>query len=133
MKKIYLASFLEPENFGPGRVIGITNGTKPQYIDVSLKFLPLTPDVDIIDKYYELSKQDKNKASSLFIDKFKSKLDKFESDVLEKSKKNNKNPEEILPFNDGDTLASWERFNNTNYRGMVGVTLSNLGFDVVIK
>jgi hypothetical protein len=40
---------------------------------------------------------------------------------------------ELLPFNDGDTLLSWEREGHTSYRPLVADCLKKLGYKVILK
>jgi len=134
MKTLYLASFLEPENFGPGRVIGIANGQKPLHIDVQVVFKHLVPPSDLIKRYRNISlKGEKKEASKMFVKEYSMMLNKFEKDVKEDAKKQGKEPVDILPFEDGDTLASWEREKFTNYRKLISPVLKRLGFNVILK
>ena len=38
---------------------------------------------------------------------------------------------EVLPFKEGDTIASWERERYTNYRPLIGAFFEKLGYEVV--
>lgn len=129
--KIYLASFLESENFGPGRIIGIANGNKPKYIDVELVFPPFIPTNELMDEYNKTS--NKSKAGEIFEKDFAQQLNDFVEKVKKTAKEEGKEPADILPFIEGDTLASWEREQNTNYRKAVGKALIKLGYDIVLK
>jgi len=131
--KIYLASFLEPENFGPGRVIGIVNGEKPKYVRCDTKFDPLTPKQTLTDTYNDMAANDPLNASEAFVNGFTAQLDEFCEDVAKSAKEKDQSPTDILPFKDGDTLASWERGDYTNYRVLVAPFLKKLGYDVVVN
>lgn len=135
MIKLYLASFLEPENFGPGRVIGIANGSKPKHIDVDLMFEYLIPSHELMMKYRKLSggNNKSKEASKVFVSEYSKQLETFEKDVLRIAKDKGKEPIDVLPFKNGDTLASWERERYTNYRTLICPVLKRLGFDVILK
>lgn len=128
--KLFLASFLEPENFGPGKVIGIALGNKPKHLDCSIKFESLTPKREILQTYYNMVADDPVKAGEYFRTQFNIQLDGFVKEVKEECKKLKKKPQDILPFEEGDTLASWERAKNHNYRGAVADCLEKLGFEI---
>ena len=128
--KLYLASFIEPENFGPGRVIGIANGSKPEHVRCEAVFTPLIPNNSIINNYYELKKTDAEKASKLFVEAFSKQLDAFASDVELQAEEEDCHIHEVLPFKDGDTLASWERESRNNYRDLVEKVLERLGYEI---
>jgi hypothetical protein len=131
--KIYLASFIEPENFGDGRVISITDGGKPKFIHVDLLFTHLIPSQELMTKYYELFGTDQKAASDLFTTEYKKQLNKFAKSVEKVAKEKNVKPIDILPFKQGDTLASWERSHRRNYRKMVAPVLEKLGYEVVLN
>lgn len=130
---IYLASFLEPKNFGPGRIIGIATGSKPMHVDVATQFLPFIPEEDIITRYQENKFKNPTKASRDFVLSFKKQLEDFSNSILRKSKNRDMSPQDLLPFLEGDTLASWERSGRNNYRSLVGETLKILGYEVVVN
>lgn len=131
--KLYLASFLEPHNFGPGRIIGIANGDKPDHLECELVFKELIPNIEIMKEYRTLYLKDRKKASANFINGLTKQLDQFLEDVLNECKKENKTPMELLPFEDGDTLGSWERKAFTNYRVLIAPYLEKLGYEVVVN
>ncbi len=128
--KIYLASFLEEENFGPGRLIGVANGNKPEHVSCDVVFSSLVPSNEIMVQYRDASVNDPRNAGKNFVDAFNMQLDQFCSNVTKKAQEENKNVMEVLPFKDGDTLASWEREAFTNYRGQVANCLERLGYEV---
>lgn len=129
--KIYLASFLEPQNFGPGRVIGIVNGNKPTHVKCDLQFKPLTPDKELIDTYNHMAVHDTKNAGKQFVSDFTTQLNEFYNEVVKEAEITGKSPQELLPFEDGDTLASWERADFTNYRTLVSPFLKKMGYEVV--
>ena len=49
--KLYLASILQPENHGPGRLIGIADGHKPKDISIDLKYELFIPEAKYIRAY----------------------------------------------------------------------------------
>lgn len=122
--KIYLASILEKQNFGPGRLIGIVNGRKPDHIKIDFKFPPLTPNSSLIDEYNQNKDANAQLASDTFIEKYTSQLQEFITSVPDVGQ---------LPFQDGDTLVSWERANRTNYRKILAPFLEKLGYEVVLN
>lgn len=128
--KLFLASFLERDNFGPGRVISITSGSKPKNIDVSSIFLPFTPPLELVRQYNEISAEDKSKASDLFINGYSHQLNNV---VSELETENKEGYFDLLPFQDGDTLCSWERKDYTNYRSILAPVLEKLGYEVVLN
>lgn len=133
---IYLASYYETSNFGPGRIINVAGGNKPQYInhiDVNKSFKPFIPEQEIATKYKKIISKTKNGASAFFVREYGLQLKKFENKIKKLAKEKNKSIQELLPFKNGDTLASWERKNYTNYRKMIGLTLINLGYKVIIN
>lgn len=128
--KLYLASFLEVHNFGPGRVIGIANGNKPDHVECSLVFTPLIPTQQLSQTYNKMSLKDPEGASKHFVTEFQKQLDEFYSEVVNSSEEENVTPQEILPFEDGDSICSWERAAYTNYRRLIAPYLEKLGYEV---
>lgn len=131
--KLYLASFLETHNFGPGRVISITDGSRPDHIKCDYVFAPFVPAKDISKEYRRLQIDDPKNAGKIFVDKFTAQLESFYNDVLSKTKDTETDVESVLPFEDGDTLASWEREEFTHYRSLVAPFLEKLGYEVISK
>jgi len=123
--KIYLASFLEPENFGPGRLIGIVDGKKPDNLKIHFKFPPFTPDRSLINEYNDTRRRDTKQASENFVSEYSAQLEEFVSKVISNN--------EQLPFLDGDTLVSWERAKFTNYRKILAPYLEKLGYEVILN
>ena len=127
--KLYLASFLEPDNFGPGRVIGIVNGNKPTHVRCDLQFKQLTPRQELTDTYNDMAVSDPKNAGKQFVKDFTAQLDEFCNEVLAAA--DGADPQEVLPFQDGDSLVSWERANFTNYRSLITPFLEKLGYEVI--
>lgn len=141
--KLYLASMLEPENFGDGKVYAIAK-TKPMTLNVIGLYSHLTPPDELIAKYKEMQLDyDQNipetvtaaqkKASNYFNTAFYEQLKSFLMDLNKAAKEENKKMMELLPFEEGDTLVSWEKEGNSNYRGTVGGLLKKIGYEVVVK
>lgn len=129
--KLYLASFLEPDNWGNGRIISITEGNKPFKINVSSKFPPFTPPTSLIKSYNDLRIVDSEKATEKFVSAFSEQLSEYSKQVFEEGLSSNKSARDILPFKDGDTLCSWERKKFSNYRKLIAPVLETMGYDVV--
>lgn len=133
--KLFLASFLEKENFGPGAIISICNGTKPKYIDVKRQFTFFIPDKKTIDQYYDLRVKDEKTASEFFVDAYKKQLDDVVQSMFEELSESSEKVStvrDLLPFKDGDTLCSWEREKFNNYRSILAPYLEKLGYEVVL-
>lgn len=134
--KLHLASFLQPENFGTGRIIGIinTNGGKPKSTKVDFIFEPFTPNIELIAKYNQLRPTDPIIAGQSFVTDYRKQLDEFMTTLQKTAIAENTSMIDLLPFKDGDTLASWERANFTNYRKILAPYLYKIGFlEVVIN
>lgn len=132
-KRIFLASFMQKENFGKGRIISITTGTKPSEYDVNNIYLPLTPPHALIESYNKMAQDKPEEAGTMFTNSYKTQIESFITEVSEEAKKLDKKPHELLPFEDGDTLCSWERNFRTNYRKVLAPYLEKLGYDVVLN
>ncbi len=137
--KIHLASMLESQNFGPGKVYAIAT-TKPGNLHVDGLYNHLTPKDELIEKYkkmqLELSDENPNaqkEASEFFTTSFYQQLKDFYKNLSVAAKEENKSLMELLPFEDGDNLVSWEREGFTSYRPMVAGLLKKIGYDVIYK
>lgn len=125
--QVILASFFQPENHGPGRKISIAAG-KPKDTQCEQAFPPLSPD----QLYWDYMKNKKDpEAGRIFAENYQQLLDAFKEDVLQEAKENNISIFEVLPFEDGDTLLSWEHKGHMTYRRMVAACLKDLGYDVI--
>ena len=76
---------------------------------------------------YESSPTD---ASKFFEDTYSLQLNSFHKDLLQQVKTSKKNIQDLLPFQEGDTLASWERSKNSHYRNKVAKFLETLGYEI---
>lgn len=132
--RIYLASFLQPENFGPGKLIGIinANGGKPK-MPVDGLFEPFTPSIEILNKYNEMRSLQDKEAGKIFVESYERQLEHVCNNVIALADAAELPEIEVLPFQDGDTLASWERAEFTNYRKVLAPYLKKLGFEVILK
>lgn len=129
--KLYLASFLQKENFGPGKIYSICHGQKPQGVNVDQIFLHVTPKTELIDRYYSMRETDPKQAGETFTAGYQAQLQEFVDNVVRDAGEEGVTPPELLPFADGDTLCSWERSQYTNYRKILVPFLEKLGYEVV--
>lgn len=123
MKKIFFASFLEPDNFGPGRLISLTRGRKPRFLVVKLQWPLGIPSDSILAEYNSQKESDPSGAASRFIAAYKSQLQDSLQDIRI----------DDLPFENGDTLLSWERASRNNYRKILAEYFQELGYEVIIQ
>lgn len=70
-------------------------------------------------------------AAENFINGFRDQLNDFVNKVIKYAAEFHKTPIELLPFQESDTLVSWERKANNNYRGLVAEALEKLGYEVI--
>jgi hypothetical protein len=134
--KIYLASFWEPENHGPGRKIGVSP-SKPKNLkeecgyDCELCFPEITPD----DEYWNYHKEKKaadgndellKTAGDKFVTSYRDRLDNY----LNSISNSKKNVFDSFGLEDGDTLLSWEREGNTTYRTHLASFLREIGYEI---
>lgn len=132
-KKIFLASFMQKENFGKGKIISITSGDKPRDLEVKHIYLPFTPPRELIETYNKTATVNQEEAGALFTSKYKAQLDEFVEEVISEAKKEEKSPTDLLPFETGDTFCSWERNYRTNYRKILAPYLEKLGYEVELN
>ena len=139
---IVLASYFEPENHGSGRKIGVSPG-KPKLEQIEkaceekgvepyeCEFLykKLSPG-DYYWDYMRDKKGDYKKAGEVFRESYARQLEQFADDVREKAEQEGKDVLDVLPFQEGDTLLSWEHKGHMSYRAMLADTLRDLGYDV---
>lgn len=128
--KLYLASFFEPDNYGPGRKISVATGV-PKDIKVNSSFDPLVPEG--MREYYRERNNDMKAAGEKFEISYNAQLDKLYKNLVEDAKNENKEIKELLPFQDGDTLLSWEKSGNTSYRLLLNDFLKKLGYEVALN
>lgn len=129
--KLYLASYFQPHFHGPGRMIAISS-RKPDDFKIDSAFRQFVHDQLVLDHYYELRDKDKDKAAKFFVDSFELQLEEFFAEVENESRKTKTPIKDLLPFEEGDTLLSMERFEYTSYRPTVAKILEKLGYEVVL-
>lgn len=130
--KIYLASYLEKNNFGSGKLFAIA-ATKPDNLEIQEAYTFFIPAEGILINYKKAQLEDQVKAANYFNIAFKNQLDSFLEAVLAVHEKEGTPIFELLPFNDGDTLLSWEREGFTSYRPLIADCLKKLGYSVILK
>jgi hypothetical protein len=130
--KIYLASYKETNNHGFGRKISVAE-SKPPELDIKFIYKDFVPSNEIINNYYLNKNKNQDLAAKAFELEFSKQLDEFKGKLLKFCENNNKEPKEVLPFKDGDTLLSWERFGYSNYRKPISNLLESLGYEVILK
>lgn len=138
--KLYTASFWEPEVHGPGRKIGISP-SKPKNLqeecgyDCDFCHEYLSPE----EVYWEYFKAKKNadgdeellkQAGETFVSKYVNRLNEFKSLLEQEGLETGKSVQDLLGFQDGDNLLSWERGGNTTFRTHTAEFLRGLGYDV---
>lgn len=131
--RLFLASFLQKENFGHGNVISICRGSKPKDIEVKQQFVHFIPSQELLDQYYSLRDKNDPTAGELFVNGYKVQLEQIIEEIITEANKLNTLPSEVLPFKDGDTLCSWERKQNNNYRKILAPYLEKLGYEVILN
>ena len=109
----------------------MANGDKPSDVKCDTVFPPLIPTNEIMSTYEDMRVNDSKNASGTFVKSFTEQLEKFRVSVQKAADDAGKPATEILPFVDGDTLASWEREAYTNYRPLIAACLTKLGYDIV--
>ncbi len=123
--KLFLASYFEPENHGNGRKIGISinkpNEEGPRACSTcQVCFDPFIPDSNAFWTYHDTKKTDPL-AGKKFSEAYKSQLENFLTEI--------EGPED-LPFEEGDTLLSWEKRGHLSYRSILATYLEKLGYEV---
>lgn len=135
--KIYFASYLESENCGPGKKYAISFNPPPDNFHVDGLVRYLIPTEEISNNYYQMIYPDdidsQKKASDYFNKAFLEQLRATFLELVKSAKELGKTEIELLPFQDGDTLLSWERYGNSNYRGTVAKLLKKIGYEVILK
>lgn len=128
--KIVLASYFEQDNHGEGRKIGVSPG-KPDTIDYECEFQfePFSPG-DLYWDYHKNKRDDYEGAGKAFVEGYRAQLEEFVEELTSEAESQGKTPIDILPFEDGDTLLTWEKKGNTSYRSMLADYLRDIGYDV---
>lgn len=129
--KIYLASYLEPQNFGNGRIFGATDN-KPG-IQLSGKLSWAVPPNNIVDTYNHEVLIDRFAAIRNFENDYRKHLNTIYEEIKEESGKYHKNMTDFFDLRDGDTICSWERANRSNYRHILAEFLIKVGYEVNLK
>jgi hypothetical protein len=131
---LVLASYWEPENHGPGRKIGISP-SKPRNLmeecgyDCEFVYEALAPDDSTYYNYHE-DKHTEDDAGEVFVSEYTDKLNRLVAQVKKTAEDQGKEPNDILGFEDGDTLLSWERGGHLTYRTHTAEALRELGYEV---
>jgi hypothetical protein len=129
--KLVLASYFEEENHGSGRKIGISPGKPKDLIHpCPYRYEKFSPDPDEYWEYHKNKKTDYEAAAVKFRDSYQAKLDAVIKEARERADAEGVDVIDIFPFEDGDTLLSWERKGNMTYRTMLADYLRDLGYDV---
>lgn len=124
--KLVLASYFQPENHGPGRKIGVSPG-KPRDVECDVVFTPFVP-----NNYWEYHSNKKTDpdAGRKFVEGYNAQLESFVKEVKSEAESLGKSVQELLPFEDGCSLLSWEKKGNLSYRGILAKYLTQLGYEV---
>lgn len=138
--KIYTASFWEPEVHGPGRKICIAPSAPKNLKDEAGYECDFGHDyLSPEDVYWDYHKAKKaadgdaellQKAGEDFVEGYKARLALFKEALDDDVKNTGKTMEELIGFEDGDTLLSWERGGHTTYRTHAAEFLRELGYEV---
>lgn len=138
--KLYTASYWEPEVHGPGRKIGISP-SKPNNLkeecgyDCETCHEWLSPE-DVYWDYHRAKKEADGDAELLqkagedFVSGYLARLEDFKEMLKTESAKTGKSIHELIGFEDGDTLLSWERGGHTTFRTHAAEFLRGLGYEV---
>ena len=132
MCKLHLAAFMEAENHGPGKKIAISD-SKPDDFNVDGAFEAFIPANGLVDTYKKKQTESQEEASKIFVNAYSQQLDKFFAEAREDAKERKCKVTDLLPFEDGDTLLSWERANYTSYRPILARYLKENGFSIDLK
>ena len=120
---------MEPENHGPGRKIAISD-TKPNKMEVDAAFTFFMPPKKLFNEYREKQLEGQSGASEHFTSGYTEQLEGFFKDAKKNADKASVEVTDMLPFQDGDTLLTWEKKGNTSYRAMLADYLRDLGYEV---
>lgn len=138
--KLYTASFWEPEVHGPGRKICISPSA-PKNLKEECGYEPdfvheyLSPE----DVYWDYHKAKKaadgdadllQKAGEDFVANYVARLDEFKVALEKQAAETGQSVQDLIGFEDGDTLLSWERGGHTTFRTHTAEFLRGLGYEV---
>jgi len=132
MTTLYFASYRETQNHGSGKKIAIAT-SKPDETKIDGAFKPFVPLQEITDEYRRLQLEDQKKASDFFVSNYKKQLDDFFYEIKESATKQEKTVQDILPFQDGDTFLTWERYGYTSIRPMLSSYLEKEGYKIILR
>lgn len=138
--KLYTASFWEPEIHGSGRKICIApappkNLKEEAGYECDFVHDFLSPE----EVYWDYHKARKaangdaellQKAADDFVTGYKARLQNFKTVLENESKQTGKSMQELIGFQEGDTLLSWERGGHTTFRVHTAEVLRELGYEV---
>lgn len=126
---LVLASFFEPQFHGKGRKIGVAP-RKPTNVECDMVFDQFSPTAEDYFTYHK-NKHDGPQAGEIFVESYKKQLSDICLEIAETAREQDKDPTDILPFSEGDTLLSWEKKGSTSYRAILAEYLRDLGYDVI--
>lgn len=124
-----MASYFQEDHHGSGRKIGISPGKPENACECEFRFPPLDPG-QIYWDYHKYKKDDPEMAGQAFVEAYRKQCEEFVAGVKKNADEEGKSVQEILPFQDGDTLLSWELKGNMTYRAIAAEYLRELGYDV---
>lgn len=138
---LYTASYWEPEVHGPGRKIGISP-SKPKNLEQECGYdCPICHEfLSPEEVYWDYHKAKKaagedevliKKAGDDFVIGYKNRLQNFKNTLEEESKRTGQTIHQLIGFEDGDTLLSWERGGHTSFREYTAAFLRELGYEVI--
>jgi hypothetical protein len=132
MITLYLASYNEPWHHGPGRKLAITD-SKPDKFEISAAFPSFIPAGNMIDDYKTKQRINQEEAGKEFVEKYTEQLTIFFIEAQHDAEKEGKPIQELLPFQDGDTLLFWERKGYTSYRVILSQFLIGAGYNIILN
>jgi hypothetical protein len=132
MTTLYLASYRETHNHGPGRKLAITD-SKPNEFEVTAAFPPFIPSGAMIEEYKSKQWINQEEAVKAFVAGYTEQLTCFFIEAQHDAEKDGVTLQEILPFQDGDTLLFWERKGYRSYRTILATFLINAGYNVILN
>lgn len=130
--KIYLASYLQPDNFGSGRKISICWDKPKEFkLDGCLEWL--IPSKQILRNYKNNVIEDPDNAGPIFEHEFNQQLKESIVELKNIAKEKSVSIQDLVGLQDEDTLLSYERFENKNYRPIVAKHLESLKYEIILK
>jgi hypothetical protein len=138
---IYTASYFDPESHGPGRKIGISP-SKPKNLqeecgyDCEICHEFLSPEQVYWDYFKAKKAADGDdilmkQAGDNFVTGYQNRLADFKATLETEAKKTGTSIQDLIGFEDGDTLLSWERNGHLSFRDQVAAFLRELGYEVI--